>query len=563
MSNVKKITKRTMSIVLALIMTLAIGCSALISVSAYGETANIKVEDGNENATYYAYRLLNLETSTNQDGETNYAYTLYTKYQDILLNMIDGAADAQNPEKAVIDYLTDLSADDTRDFADELYTTVYRAGLEADATANGDNDYTFQGVVQGYYLIVEVTVVDGTLQARSLTLLDTLGKENISVYSKTDVPQMDKKILEDEDDSTIGWNDIADYDVGDEVSYKLTGTMPSNIEFYDTYTYIFHDWMDEGLSFNPSTVVVTVDDQTIDPRSYTVNTTCDDDCTFEIVFTDLKAATSGGNAITLTDDTQVVVTYTATLTQDAVYGLPGNENTAYLEFSNDAYEEGSTGHTPEDQVLCFTFSLSLSKISPEGEALNGAKFVLYADEDCTQQITVTKAEDGTYYIDPTNTTSHQIQVEEDTITYQGDYIEVGTNVIVNGLEADEGEGSVFYLKEIQSPEGYNNWIDPIRLTLTGAYAHRDDYLDKTTTAGLTALTAVANINGEEEDLATNIQEGAAGNVSLSVINTTNVELPKTGEFGGLVMQIFGGVAILAGVGIIALVVIRRRKNVSK
>ena len=563
MSNFKKVTKRTLSVVLALIMTLAIGCSALISVSAYGETANIKVEDGNENATYYAYRLLNLETSTNQDGETNYAYTLNSKYQDILLGMIDGSADAYNPEKAVIDYLTDLSADDTRDFADELYTTVYKAGLEADATANVSNDYTFEGVVQGYYLIVEVTVVDGTLQARSLTLLDTLGKENISVYSKTDVPQMDKKILEDEDDDTIGWNDIADYDVGDEVSYKLTGTMPSNIEFYDTYQYIFHDWMDEGLDFNPETVVVTVDGKTIDAKSYTIETTCDDDCTFEIVFTDLKAATSGGNGITLTDDTQVVVTYTATLTPEAVYGLPGNENTAYLEFSNDAYDEGSTGHTPEDQVLCFTFSLSLSKISPEGEALNGAKFVLYADEDCTQQITVTKAEDGTYYIDPTNTTSHQIQVEEDTITYQGDYIEVGTNVIVNGLEADEGEGSVFYLKEIQSPEGYNNWIDPIKLTLTGTYAHRDDYLDKTTTAGLTALVAVANINGEDQDLTTNIQDGAAGNVALSVINTTNVELPKTGEFGGLAMQIFGGAAILAGVGIIALVVIRRRKNVSK
>lgn len=563
MSNFKKVTKRTLSVVLALIMTLAIGCSALISVSAYGETANIKVEDGNENATYYAYRLLNLETSTNQDGETNYAYTLNSKYQNILLGMIDGSADAYNPEKAVIDYLTTLSADDTRDFADELYTTVYKAGLDADATANAANDYTFQGVVQGYYLIVEVTVVDGTLQARSLTLLDTLGKTDISVYSKTDVPQMDKKILEDEDDDTIGWNDIADYDVGDEVSYKLTGTMPSNIEFYDTYTYIFHDWMDEGLDFNPETVVVTVDGKTIDAKSYTIETTCDDDCTFEIVFTDLKAATSGGNGITLTDDTQVVVTYTATLTQDAVYGLPGNENTAYLEFSNDAYDEGSTGHTPEDQVLCFTFSLSLSKISPEGEALNGAKFVLYADEDCTQQITVTKAEDGTYYIDPTNTTSHQIKVEEDTITYQGDYIEVGTNVIVNGLEADEGEGSVFYLKEIQSPEGYNNWIDPIKLTLTGTYAHRNDYLDKTTTAGLTALVAVANINGEDQDLTTNIQEGAAGNVALSVINTTNVELPKTGEFGGLAMQIFGGAAILAGVGIIALVVIRRRKNVSK
>lgn len=563
MSNFKKVTKRTLSVVLALIMTLAIGCSALISVSAYGETANIKVEDGNENATYYAYRLLNLETSTNQDGETNYAYTLNSKYQNILLGMIDGSADAYNPEKAVIDYLTTLSADDTRDFADELYTTVYKAGLDADATANAANDYTFQGVVQGYYLIVEVTVVDGTLQARSLTLLDTLGKENISVYSKTDVPQMDKKILEDEDDSTIGWNDIADYDVGDEVSYKLTGTMPSNIEFYDTYQYIFHDWMDEGLDFNPETVVVTVDGKTIDAKSYTIETTCDDDCTFEIVFTDLKAATSDNNAITLTDDTQVVVTYSATLTPEAVYGLPGNENTAYLEFSNDAYNEGSTGHTPEDQVLCFTFSLSLSKISPEGEALNGAKFVLYADEDCTQQITVTKAEDGTYYIDPTNTTSHQIKVEEDTITYQGDYIEVGTNVIVNGLEADEGEGSVFYLKEIQSPEGYNNWIDPIKLTLTGTYAHRDDYLDKTTTAGLTALVAVANINGEDQDLTTNIQEGAAGNVALSVINTTNVELPKTGEFGGLAMQIFGGAAILAGVGIIALVVIRRRKNVSK
>lgn len=564
MSNAKKITKRTLSVILALIMTLALGCSALIGVSAYGDLANIKVEDGNDNAIYQAYRLLNLETSTAADGDTNYAYTLNSKYQDILLDMIDGSADAYNPEKAVVDYLTDLSADDTRDFADELYTTVYKAGLLPDGRADIGNNYTFESVPQGYYLIVEITVVDGTQKARSLTLLDTLGKTDLSVYSKTDVPQMDKKILEDEDDDTIGWNDVADYDVGDAVSYKLTGTMPSNIEFYDTYKYIFHDWMDDGLSFNPDSVVVTIDDKVIDTKSYTVATNCADNCDFEIIFDDLKTASSGGNVVTLTDDTQVVVTYTATLLPNAFYGLPGNENTAYLEFSNDAYDEGSTGTTPEDQVLCFTFSLSMSKVSPEGEALNGAKFALYSDAACTDQITVTAAEDGTYYIDPTNTTSHQIKVEEDTISYKGDLIVVGTDVIVKGLEADEGAGSVYYLKEIQSPEGYNNWIDPIKLTLTGTYAHRDDYVHQLTTPGLTALVAVANINGDDQNLTTNIEAGTAGNVALNVVNTTNVELPKTGDTMGMWIQIMAVAALVAALSIgVSLVIIRRRKNVNK
>ena len=52
--------------------------------------------------------------------------------------------------------------------------------------------------------------------------------------------------------------------------------------------------------------------------------------------------------------------YEAKLNTNAVIGAQGNLNTAYLEFSNNPYVEG-TGKTPDDTAIVFTYQLTVNK----------------------------------------------------------------------------------------------------------------------------------------------------------------------------------------------------------
>ena len=61
---------------------------------------------------------------------------------------------------------------------------------------------------------------------------------------------------------------------------------------------------------------------------------------------------------------------------NAEIGLPGNENTAYLEFSNNPNGDGA-GRTEDDTVIVFTYELDGTKVDGETQAaLQNAQFVL-------------------------------------------------------------------------------------------------------------------------------------------------------------------------------------------
>ena len=62
----------------------------------------------------------------------------------------------------------------------------------------------------------------------------------------------------------------------------------------------------------------------------------------------------------------IVIFYDAVLNENAEIGLPGNENSAYLEFSNNPNGEG-TGQTTEDTVIVFTYELDGTKVDGADE----------------------------------------------------------------------------------------------------------------------------------------------------------------------------------------------------
>ena len=100
-----------------------------------------------------------------------------------------------------------------------------------------------------------------------------------------------------------------------------------------------------------------------------------------ITIDDIFDATGVTDKTTL-DGKDIVVKYTATLTDDAVPGT-GYENTVTLTYSNDPNDSGSsstkTGLTPPDKVIVFTNAQDFTKVDniDNTKKLENAKFILY------------------------------------------------------------------------------------------------------------------------------------------------------------------------------------------
>lgn len=315
--------KKVMALLLSLVMVLAMSIATFADEGSTGSSTSttITINGGANGSVYSAYKLM--DVSVDAAGK-NFTYTVNSKY-----SMALQVATGKGTDAAVIKYLNDNKDDEAviRDFADFVYKYLTTAKMTAEAESS-NNVFT---VDKGYYLIAEKTL--GNKQdTYSLVMLNTLGNNSITINTKESTPTLEKKIKEKNDSTGIetNWQDGADYDLGDVIPFKLTGTVSSRIANYNTYYYAFHDKMSAGLTFNVTSVSVTIDGQTIDSSKYSVRTEgLTDDCTFEVVFEDLKKA-----GVALTGNSEVVVEYNATLNEKAVLGSTGNPNDAKLEYNN-------------------------------------------------------------------------------------------------------------------------------------------------------------------------------------------------------------------------------------
>ena len=279
----KNIMKKLISIFLALALILAMGVTAFAA-----EDTKLTIT-GPADRVYAGYQLLNLTTSlkgenhhTEHEGEHtpdcyNYAYTVNEKYRTILqeetlsngrneLWVTNGkpATAAGVTDAQILEYLSYQTSDNgdvyqtMRQVADRLYRAIQTAGIAADVTGltgNGDN------IDQGYWIFADVTNLNNQNQANSLVMVDTKGQDELVINTKIGLPTVEKKVkdIEDSEDDKImdnAWHDSADHDFGDTVPFKLTGTLPSNAQYYTSYTMIFHDTLSAGLTLNEGSVKV-------------------------------------------------------------------------------------------------------------------------------------------------------------------------------------------------------------------------------------------------------------------------------------------------------------------
>ena len=221
------------------------------------------------------------------------------------------------------------------------------------------------GLTAGYYFVKDQdNTQNDKNDAYTRFIVQVVGDETATI--KSNVPTVEKKVkdINDSEDSNIddnAWQDSADYDIGDDVPYQITGTMPANISDYKSYNYVFTDTMSPGLTYTKNTAKIEIGDTNV-KSSFKEEVTTKEDGSTVVTWTcdDLK----GIKGVTIDKNTKVVVTYSAQLNTNAKIGSKGNPNTVNLTYSNNPNKggEGDTGKTPDDKNIVFTYKLNVNKV---------------------------------------------------------------------------------------------------------------------------------------------------------------------------------------------------------
>ena len=483
---------------------LAIALLFTFSMSVLAADTSITITDATR--TYAAYQLLDVTSSlksnhvahegTCPSDHFNYSYTLRedNKYVSILQEL----AKEQDQDAAsvtvdqILAYL-EANKNDMQTVADKIYRAIVKAGLASDATVTSAT----QTIEQGYWLFADTTGVTGG-NVNSLVVLNTKGLDALTITPKTATPTITKKVLEINDSVAVVngvdyWGKAADYDIGDDVAFKLTATLPSNLSSYEVYTLNFKDNLADGFTLNQGSIVVTAT-----TGNTAVNLEKDTDYTISFDATGYEFVVSFADVTEIagvTAETVFVVTYDAELTDAAVVGDDGNANVVDLVFSNNPY--GATTGTISDRVNVYTYELVINKVTTENDQkipLAGAGFTLYKQD--------------------VNGVFNEVDI---TVELNGD----GTTFTFTGLDA-----GVYKLEESTVPAGYNKIAD-IEFEIEAEYT-----VDTVTALESTLGTAVAE----------------TGIITADINNSTGTILPSTGAAGTMWLIIGGTVlVVLAGV----------------
>lgn len=558
----------------------------IVAVSLFSAMA---VDDPKDLTThsYYAYQIFKAEgykrdaASTENDSIVNVQWgsAFTTKEQKTaFINGLKSTApfSAAKSLKTAEDIAKVLSEDgDDSDVAKDFAKYTAKFAIENNLTRmEGTYKNGAKFAQTGFYLFLDATETNNQEDVVANAVVSKMkANEAVNITVKVTVPTLEKKVKENTYNGNAasgintaygeykygeGYNDAADYCIGDTVPFELIGTMAEGMEYYDSYYYGFVDTLCAGLTFDKSKANVEiylynpdangkydkVGDELVRAGKFTYTPDANDANKVTFACENILEI-SGVNS-----KSRIVVNYNAVLNNKAVVGYNGNENKAYLEYSNNPLPTpgGTTpskGKTPEDKVIVFTYSLDVNKIDKNtGAALDGAEFYLLNEQ-------------GKYYCMAASglpywgTVSKAVKITPDS-----------NNVFtVNGL--DKG---TYKLVEVKAPTDYRPLENPVVIDVNAVIL--PDYDD----------TAAQNWNDGDAHSALLAQGGNTLGYSVSkndrvtpnsndyvsvdgkkvtVANEKTYILPGTGGEGTTLIYIIGGALIVAAAG---LFIVKRRSS---
>lgn len=516
--------KQSIAVLLALVMMMALAVPAALAAD---ETFTITGPNRTPARTYYVFQiftgdvgedgaLTNLKWGQNGTGTTG-----ETVGSDVL-NALNAVAGGTNAEK--LDVINQYVVRENR------FGTIFgNATLEVPA---------------GYYLIADATY---EADRNDDIVLEIVGDVTINPKD-SDIPTVVKKVYEEKDFNYnrgygMGFNDVADAEIGERVTFKLVGSIPNDVSEHETYYYAFHDTYSDGLS-DPviGSVYLAAATDSEDGTALTEDvdyTFTEGDGTFTVAFNDLNDVLQAD-----TDAQYIIVEFTMVLDADANIGSEvGNPNEVYLEYTT---EGGGRGQTEEDYALVFTWTLSGDKTDGNtGDDLAGAKFVLL-NSDLGQVATVDGNGRLSSWVSLTKPYDEMSVEEWEAISGA-----VMTSNELGGFSVRGLDDDTYYLLEIEAPAGYNLLTAPIKAEIVSVLHHDGTYLGNNASEMLTGLYLYIDDAEAPESC---VMQGS-GVATVPIANFSGTTLPETGGMGTTIFYIVGAVLVL---GVVVILVARKR-----
>lgn len=496
--------KKAMKKLMAALLAVAMVCAMAIPAWAADGTTHSSSADGKitiNNAvngqTYKIYRILDLQ----YNGTANsFRYVKNTKWGTFVDTQT--AYLTVDPTTGVVTWTNT----DTADNGTAIKELAKAAGkyVKDNTTSLADDGskvaasgtVTFDRLPLGWYLVVSDLTND------AICSIDTTAKE-VTIKEKNGVPTVTKEV----EYASGSWGQGNDGNVGDTVNFQttiyVTDGNPTN--------YVLHDKMSNGLTFKENSIAVKVNDTLI--TNYTVEYTNTDKCTFEISFP---------NGTLHTNDT-VVVTYSATINNDAVVGTTGNENETWLKY-------GDNGESTHGKTKTYTWSFNIFKYFTDGTAqkrLDGVEFVLYRKNNTANTTEYAKFDSNNKLTGWTATESDATKLKTNATS----------TVAVEGLDA-----GTYFLKETATPVGFNSLTSDVEVQITSS-------CNTLTHATYTVQYKMVN----EEDFTDTGDEKV-----VPIENKRGTTLPGTGGIGTTIFYVVGG-GLMAAAAIL-LITKKRMEN---
>ena len=512
--------KKFLSILLVLAMVLSLSIAAF----AAENTGSITITNATINETYAAYKIFDASISADDDGNTDavsYSIKPDSQFFDVLFG-------TNGTGKQYFDYNANTGTVTKVKGVNDAALTNYLTGLVTDPNANyeaaasdvAENKVVkFEGLEYGYYLITS-----------SLGAMVTINSNtpDVSVIDKNQKPgkDFDKLVLTSEGE----WKEENSANIGDEITYKIEFEATNYDGDKQIKYYQIHDEKGNAIWADFDSFEVYVDGKLL-PRGYYLDQANLDNGDWKFLNENVDHADSwknltqekkvpdnaqwylvhlgedqfritipwltnhhlnetvganGAKTYSLTfgegavskfeSPVNVKIVYDAVVEANASIGdtTHGNRyNKAYASWTSE-YETGST--TPEE-VVTRVYGIGLLKDDiATGENLAGAKFRIYRDADCTEEVFVIPTKiAGVYIVDSYGTALDRVsgvgkQTSRELFAdYLADYLGTATQdnyavSQVNGKLAILGlEAGTYYLKEVEAPNGYNALTQPIEI----------------------------------------------------------------------------------------------------